>query len=137
MPNGLVDARVPGAADDRGGGECGGTLQHQAAADAADRRATAAATEQRRQGRRHGYGGERPDRRPLRALPAGEAGAFLALAQVRTQRTLLGASQTAVELPGDRQLGLATGQRRFQLLPQRSPRAEDEGLYRARLQLED
>ena len=63
---------------------------------------------------------------PLTAFAPG------AVAQVRTQRTLLGATQTAVQLPGDRQLGLAAGQRRFQLLTQRPPRAEDEGLDRAR-----
>src|SRR4029077_7702109 len=81
--------------------------------------------------------GKRLERASLGSLPPGETGALRALAQVCAQLSALLPRQTSVELPRDRELRFAAGDRSFELLAQRTACTEDEGLDCARRDLED
>src|SRR3954471_9904948 len=102
----------------------------------ADRGSAAAAEEADERGGQRDRA-ERLQGAALGALAAGEAGAVLALAQVRAQRPLVLAREAAVELPRDRELGLVAGDPVLELLAQRAAGAEDQRLDRAHAQAED
>ena len=69
------------------------------------------------------------ERRPLRAVAACERRTLEARAEVRPQAAALTPWQHAVELERDRPLGLAAGERAFELLAKRSARAKDQRLH--------
>ena len=77
--HGVLHAFVPGAADQRTCRQRRRSFHRESGPE----RSAAAAAEEGRERRRHRHGGERLDRRPLRALPPREGGALLALAQMR------------------------------------------------------
>ena len=52
----------------------------------------------------------------MRALAAGEVGAFLALAEVGSESSALAARQASVELARDRELGVVAGDSLLELL---------------------
>lgn len=79
---------------------------------------------------------ERSQRGPLSPLTPRERRALGALAQVGAELGLLRARKGPVELLRDRKLGPRACQRAFELLAERTARAEDERLDRARREAE-
>src|SRR5205823_4723367 len=85
-------------------------------------------------GRERGGQWERRDAlepRPPRALAPRERRAVRARAQVCPELAALRLREAPVELPRERQLGLAARQRALELLAERAPGPEDEGRHGA------
>ena len=94
MPRYVAHTFVARAADRQAGGDRGRCLE----CKTGSHRGAAATTEQRHQRTRHRYERQRLQRAALCALPAGEAGAFSTLAEVRTQLPALSPRKPSVEL---------------------------------------
>src|SRR5690349_16650759 len=122
----------PGAADHETRGDRGCRFEREPGADGG-----AAAAEERAERARNRNQGQRLDRAALRALTARERCTLGTLAQMRPQLPALLPRQAPVELPRDRELGLAAGQRALELFAQRAPGPEDQRLDRARRDVED
>ena len=136
---------MPRAFDaDAGRDDCGGADRRRLDRDAsAERRApsgrgaAAVLAEERIERRGERDQGQRLDRSALGPLPAGEAGAVLALAQVGAQCATLRAGEPVVELARDRELGLVAGDPFLELLAEGAAGAEDQRLDGAHRQAED
>ena len=118
--DGLGDL-VGGADRCDSGGDQRGDLDGDAAPD---RRASAPRRERRRQRQR----AEAAQRRAPCALSTRERGALRALAEMGPELRPLVLREAPVELEREHALGFATRERPFELLAERAPRAEEQGL---------
>jgi predicted MFS family arabinose efflux permease len=106
----------------------GGSLRCQAGTGDRSAGDGAGAAEEAGKRRRELNGAEPLDRRAPRALSALDERAFRTFTEVRPQRALFVRREAPVHPPREGRFGLAAGQRALELLAERAPGAEEDGL---------